>query len=637
MFVSRRRATHLTLAFIVAIAVWYLYYLPSPSQPDVWQPAANTGVKTKIEAPRLTLGNDVPSNPTQVIREGSNVKPDSDKLGPPGVAPPPQSSTGQKTVGQYTFFEKNPVKEYLRFSTGPSLELPKVQHQFGTEKGENKAKRLERLAAVKESFQHSWSGYKKHAWLKDELSPIDGGAVQSFGGWAATLVDTLDTLWIMGMKDEFDEAVNAAKNIDFSTTSEELLNVFETTIRYLGGFLGAYDLTGGSYPVLLQKATEVGDLLYCAFDTPNRMPRTRWNWKETFEGKDLRADQNTPIAEIGSLSLEFTRLSQLTGDLKYFDAVQRIMNEFDAKQSLTKLPGLWPVIMNANLISFESNGFTLGAMADSLYEYMPKQHMLLGGRGVQMKKMYEYSITAAMNHLFFQPMVPNNKDILFSGAAYADEETKRITSEPQGQHLGCYAGGMVGIGAKLFNHPEHINMARKLVDGCIWAYDSMPSGIMPELFTMLACDMNSDCEWEENRWREAVLQSAKARGQQEGEPVFTNDADLLNYTIAQRHLQPGYVVYHDASYMLRPEAIESIFIHYRLTGESDLLDAAWRMFQAIEKHTRTEFAHATINDVTVSSSDKKNKMESFWMAETLKYFYLIFSEPSVVSLDDYVL
>ncbi len=624
MFLPRRRATSLTLASIVALVVWYLYYLPDALQSSSWQPTANKG-------------DDVPSNTTQATREGSIVKPGSDKLGPPKVAPPQRFSTGQKTFGQYTFFEKNPVKEFLRFSTGLLLELPKVQHQFGPETEEKKAKRLERLAAVKESFQHSWSGYKKHAWLKDELSPIDGGAVQSFGGWAATLVDTLDTLWIMGMKDEFDEAVNAAKDIDFNTTSEESLNVFETTIRYLGGFLGAYDLTGGSYPVLLQKATEVGDMLYCAFDTPNRMPATRWNWKETFEGKDLRAGESTLVAEIGSLTLEFTRLSQLTGDLKYFDAIQRIMNEFDAKQSLTKLPGLWPVVMNAKLMSFVNTGFTLGGMADSLYEYLPKQHMLLGGRGDQMKKMYDYSITAAMNHIFFQPMVPDNRDILFSGAAAVDDGTKKITTEPKGQHLGCYAGGMVGIGAKLFNHPEHINMARKLVDGCIWAYDSMPSGIMPEVFTMVACDMNSDCEWDENKWREAVLQEAKRRGQQEGQPDFTNDVELLNYTIAQRHLQPGYVEIDDRRYLLRPEAIESVFIHYRLTGESDLPDAAWRMFQAIEKHTRTEFANAMISDVTVSATDKQNKMESFWLAETLKYFLLIFSEPSVVSLDEYVL
>ncbi len=633
MFLPRRRITSLTLASIIALALWYLFYLPE-------FPRASIGSEIKTEAAAKPQVSDTsPGDVSQAIITASgpdpSTQPGLNDLGPPKVAPPAPFSNGQKVFGQYTFHEKNPIKEYLRFPSSSPLKLPKVQHEFGTESPEDKTKRLERLAAVKASFEHSWQGYKSHAWMKDELSPLDGGSVQSFGGWAATLVDTLDTLWMMGMKEEFEGAVNAAKDINFNSTSEETLNVFETTIRYLGGFLGAYDLTNGTYPVLLQKATEVADLLYCAFDTPNRMPATRWKWKEALEGEAQKAGESTLIAEIGSLSLEFTRLSQLTGELKYYDAIQRIMNEFDNKQSLTKLPGLWPTVMNAKLITFVGTGFTLSAMADSLYEYMPKQHMLLGGVGEQMKKMYEYSITAAMNHVFFQPMVPGNDDILFSGGASVDDETKKITTDARGQHLGCYAGGMVGIGAKVFGRPEHMHMARRLVDGCIWAYDNMPSGIMPEVFSMLACEMNSACVWDEKQWRNAVLQNAKGHPTEEN--TVMNDEELVTYTITRGHLKPGFVEISDPRYLLRPEAIESVFIFYRLTGESHYLDAAWRMFQAIEKHTRTEFANAMINDVTVENPEKQNKMESFWLAETLKYFYLIFSEPDVVSLDDYVL
>jgi len=61
------------------------------------------------------------------------------------------------------------------------------------------------------------------------------------------------------------------------------------------------------------------------------------------------------------------------------------------------------------------------------------------------------------------------------------------------------------------------------------------------------------------------------------------------------------------------------------------------MFQAIEKHTRTAIAHAALDDVTVANPNKQDSMESFWMAETLKYFYLLFSTPDVISLDEYVL
>lgn len=79
------------------------------------------------------------------------------------------------------------------------------------------------------------------------------------------------------------------------------------------------------------------------------------------------------VAEIGSLTLEFTRLSQLTGDGRYFDAVQRIMDHFDDQQNHTKLPGMWPVIVNAKDTDFGSDtGYTLGAMADSLMNIYPR-------------------------------------------------------------------------------------------------------------------------------------------------------------------------------------------------------------------------------------------------------------------------
>lgn len=92
------------------------------------------------------------------------------------------------------------------------------------------------------------------------------------------MVDSLDTLYIMGFESDFDEAVTAVSQIDFNKPGEVILNVFETTIRYLGGLLSAYDLSGRA--VLLDKALELGDMLYAAFDTKNRLPVARWNWTQ---------------------------------------------------------------------------------------------------------------------------------------------------------------------------------------------------------------------------------------------------------------------------------------------------------------------------------------------------------------------
>lgn len=174
--------------------------------------------------------------------------------------------------------DRYPVSSYIPLPTGQPKKIPQIQCAPPKEDTTQKEERLKRLAAVKKSFTHSWEGYKKHAWLRDEVSPLSGDWKDTFGGWAATLVDSLDTLWIMGLEDDFKMAVRAVGKIDFTTTRQTEINVFETTIRYMGGFLAAYDVSGGKYPVLLGKATEVAELLMSCFDTPNRMPILRWDW-----------------------------------------------------------------------------------------------------------------------------------------------------------------------------------------------------------------------------------------------------------------------------------------------------------------------------------------------------------------------
>ena len=109
-------------------------------------------------------------------------------------------------------------------------------------------------------------------------------------------------------------------------------------------------------------------MLYPAFDTPNRMPVTQWSMSG-----DQSALPGTPIADLGSLSLEFTRLSQLSGDPSFYDAIQRIANVLDEQQNQTKLPGMWPVLVNAEGPTLtEDSTFSLGALSDSVYEYLPK-------------------------------------------------------------------------------------------------------------------------------------------------------------------------------------------------------------------------------------------------------------------------
>ena len=114
-------------------------------------------------------------------------------------------------------------------------------------------------------------------------------------------------------------------------------------------------------------------MLYATFDTPNRMPVTRWKWRAAAEGQHQEASKTVLVSELASLSLEFTRLSQIIENDKYFDAVQRVMNELEKAQNGTKLPGICSVVVDAQKPWLASdNRFTLGGMSDPLYEYLLK-------------------------------------------------------------------------------------------------------------------------------------------------------------------------------------------------------------------------------------------------------------------------
>jgi mannosyl-oligosaccharide alpha-1,2-mannosidase len=484
---------------------------------------------------------------------------------------------------------KNTVSSYISLPTGSPLTLPKVQAEFEKPTNIELELRNTRQGEVRKAFLKCWKSYTKEAWLKDELNPMSRGFKQTFGGWAATLIDSLDTLWIMGLKEEFKTAVAAVSELDFSTSTLETVNVFETMIRHLGGLIAAYDLSGEK--ALLEKAVEVADMLYVAFDTPNRMPITRWKWESAAMGNVQVADSFVLIAEIGSLTMEFTRLSQLTGDPKWYDAVARIVEVLEQQQNSTLLPGMWPISVNAKNKDFTyDTAFTLAAMADSAYEYLPKMYALFGGIVENYRWMYQAAMQTAYEHTIYRPMTPEKDDILVAGFARAHKDAKPVL-DPQLQHLGCFAGGMYALGGRLFNITEHVAIGKRLTQGCIYAYKALPHGIMPEVSRLVPCPSKAECEWNEDEWKKQLLKQLKLQP--------TDDAARA---IDQNRLPKGFTEIQDRRYILRPEAIESVFIMYRITGEQAYQAAAWDMFMAVEKHTATDFANAAIQDVTASSS-----------------------------------
>jgi mannosyl-oligosaccharide alpha-1,2-mannosidase len=730
-----------------------------------------------------------------------------------------------------------PPGKMISLPSGSSKTLPMIQYKFKEELAREKEDRMQKLAVIKDAFNHSWTGYTEYALPNDELKSVSGAFTNPFNGWGATLVDALDTLWIMDMREEFEAAVEAVKKINFTTSPRKDIPLFETTIRYLGGLMSAYDLSMGKYPPLLDKAKELAEVLMGAFDTPNRMPVTYYYWAPSYASQPHRAGTRVVLAELGSLSVEFTRLAQITGERKFYDAIARITDALEKWQMETTLPGLWPAELDASgckkpanpvevaspvqqqpfdvaelkygipasakiekrqlddaslsttasqlgkgevsrppgqglamdvsqpstihvtgngSVDCESQGladvphaskqtFSIGGMADSTYEYFPKEYLLLGGQVEQYRTMYENAIKTIKEELLFRPMTKNADDILAVGKL--DLPTKiatnpRIKMTYEGTHLSCFAGGMFALGSKVFGLHEDLEIGRKLTEGCIWAYGSTTTGIMPETFEMVRCPSKSFCEWNETAWHEAldpnhesrtaalksfnekqkayIEDSAKIQDEMQAEAIggagvpkqtstldfskplspeegstlrrrqlddlpeypkksssnvdsiptktSPNTGDFIQDVTEQHpptlpinpmaHYEPkpplsheeyvaarirderlpeGFTSITSTSYGLRPEAIESVFIMYRLTGEQKYRDAGWKMFEAVEGYTRTKIAHAAIEDVTATVPIFKDSMESFWLAETLKYFYLLFSEPDLISLDEWVL
>merc|ERR1712066_471692 len=89
--------------------------------------------------------------------------------------------------------------------------------------------------------------------------------------------------------------------------------------------------------------------------------------------------------------------------------------------------------------------------------------------------------------------------------------------------------------------------------------------------------------------------------------------------------------------LLRPEAIEAIYYMWYYTGDPKYRSWAHEMFSAFARHSKARYGYSAIIDVRQNPPRLRDSQESFWLAETLKYFYLVFAPRSTLSLEDFVL
>jgi mannosyl-oligosaccharide alpha-1,2-mannosidase len=436
----------------------------------------------------------------------------------------------------------------------------------------------------------------------------------------------------MGMKAEFDEAVAAAEAIDFTPHGVEasVRGVYGVSVRdasagFLGGLLSAYDLSGDMR--LLRKAVEVGDMLYKVFDTPNRMPNRLWYPDRAIRGEKQVASKNLEVEALGGLSLEFTRLSMLTGDAKWFDAVQRVMDELAAQQDSGRLPGLWPWILDLQEMVFEKDHtYAVPTMAGSL----AKTAALLGGQPPVYQTMYEKAMDRATQQSLFVPMTPTNEDILMAGQVWAGSYHNQVSTTVE--YSSCALGGSMALGSKLFGRGRDLDMAKRLVDGCIWTCKAWSHGVMPLAASMVTCPRTPSCPWSEEAWKEEVVRGTKG-DRMIGDPVRSGPVEAI---IDAEGLPQGFKPPTRGRYYLRHEAIESVFVLYRTTGQPYLLESAWDMFTAINSTWSDRLTGSRKYDRTRRAPQTGDLLDPTWIGAALKYFYLIFGDPGVASLDDFV-
>jgi len=435
-----------------------------------------------------------------------------------------------------------------------------------------------RRLQVKKAMQFIWRNYKEHAYGMDELQPKSGRGNEKWGGMAVTLIDSLDTLWIMNLKDEFYEARNWIKdNLTFDSIGE--VSNFETTIRSLGGLLSAYDFSKDE--VFLDKAQDLGSRLIKSFNSPNRLPYGVINL-QTGKGHNFRRNSyDYLLAEVGTNQLEYRYLSTVTGDQSF---VNKSIHVFDLLQRLMPNDGLLPLKLKdgTNGIEFSTDHISFGGMGDSTYEYMLKLWLQGGKKEQQYRDMWDASVQGLHDHLLQQSR-PN-------GLSYIAERKKGKLVH-RFEHLTCFMSGSLALGA--YTDPEGLDSrrarrdlktAKALAYTCYQMYARTKSGLSPEYV------------------------------------LFTGEHD-------------DFRIPHGGArqYILRPEVVESLYYLNKLTGDPIYREWGWEIFQSLEKYCKSRYGYASLKDVN-KPTKKMDKMQSFFLAETLKYMYLLFDIESTIDI-----
>ncbi|XP_067639758.1 mannosyl-oligosaccharide alpha-1,2-mannosidase IA [Eurosta solidaginis] len=434
---------------------------------------------------------------------------------------------------------------------------------------------------VKKMMLHAWENYKLYAWGKNELRPLSqrphSGSIFGTYDLGATIVDGLDTLYLMGLNKEYQEGRDwIERKFSLDNISADL-SVFETNIRFVGGMLTLYAFTGD--PLYKEKAQHIADKLLPAFQTPTGIPYALVNTRTGVSRNYGWASGGSSIlSEVGTLHCEFVYLSDITGNPLYRERVQTIRQVL---KEIEKPKGLYPNFINPKTGKWGQMHMSLGALGDSYYEYLLKAWLQSGQTDEEAREMFDEAMLAINEH-----MIRTSN----GGLTYASD-LKFDRLEHKMDHLACFAGGLFALAASTRQN-QHANkfmeIGKGLTNTCHESYARTSTKLGPEAFR------------------------------------FSDAAEARALKSQEKY------------YILRPETIESYFVLWRLTHDQKYRDWGWEAVQALETHCRTPHGYCGIKNVYQESPQKDDVQQSFFLAETLKYLYLLFSDDSILPLDEWI-
>jgi len=450
-------------------------------------------------------------------------------------------------------------------------------------------------------------------------------------GWI--IIDSLDTLMLMNMTKELTHAREwLAKSLTWDQDQD--VNTFETTIRMLGGLLSAHYLST-TYPdmapivdddpgrpgedLYLEKAKDLADRLMAAFETPSGIPYASINLAK-FQGIESHADGGaSSTAEAATLQLELKYLAKLTGEKDFWDKAEKVIARMDAN---APEDGLVPIYIHPTSGDFSGNNIRLGSRGDSYYEYLLKQY--LQTNETIYLDMWRESLAGVRKHL-----VTYTQHARFTIIAERPNGLDAAL-HPKMDHLVCFMPGTIALGAtgglreadarRLPSWSPQadadMRLARELMHTCWATYKAMATGLAAEI-THFKLDHPPLAEGAPHEAAPEDLDPAP-------DAEWRKDFEIKPM---------------DAHNLQRPETVESLFYMWRITGEAKYRDWGWEMFRSFVNYTAVEDGggFTSLGNANVVPPEVRDNMESFWLAETLKYFYLLFSPDELLPLTGMVM